>query len=396
MPKDRDLDTQSSFPSAGQLPNWENFVRLKAHPEWQQTGKKVRIVDLFCGCGGLSLGATLAGAMVARPVEIALAADNWDEALQVYGANFSPDSHKTLHQDLAALVESPGSVVLSKQGKALAKTLGRVDLLVAGPPCQGNSDLNNASRRDDPRNQLYTVPVAMALSLKVEFLVVENVPPVVHSSGKVVFDAVSALTLAGYSVLDFVANAADFGLPQARRRHILVASRKHNQAELEQALTFSKPATTASIWSFISDLEMEKPASLGLLSRPTKMSKDNIERINYLFDNNLFDLPNQLRPACHRDKVHSYVSMYGRLRKDAPSQTITSGFGSMGQGRYVHPTQRRMISAHEAARIQGFPDYFSFSNVRNITSLRTMIANAVPPGLIALILARLLAKSDSK
>jgi DNA (cytosine-5)-methyltransferase 1 len=236
----------------------------------------------------------------------------------------------------------------------------------------------------------------MALSLKVEFLVVENVPPVVHSSGKVVFDAVSALTLAGYSVLDFVANAADFGLPQARRRHILVASRKHNQAELEQALTFSKPATTASIWSFISDLEMEEPASLGLLSRPTKMSKDNIERINYLFDNNLFDLPNQLRPACHRDKVHSYVSMYGRLRKNAPSQTITSGFGSMGQGRYVHPTQRRMISAHEAARIQGFPDYFSFSNVRNITSLRTMIANAVPPGLIALILARLLAKSDSK
>ena len=99
----------------------------------------------------------------------------------------------------------------------------------------------------------------------------------------------------------------------------------------------------------------------------------------YLFDKRLYDLPNSRRPDCHRDGDHSYVSMYGRLHWHKPAQTITTGFGSMGQGRYVHPARRRTITPHEAARLQTFPDWFDFGDQTSPTELAKMIGNAVPP-----------------
>ena len=73
--------------------------------------------------------------------------------------------------------------------------------------------------------------------------------------------------------------------------------------------------------------------------------------------------------------------MYGRLSWDSPSQTITSGYGSIGQGRFMHPEQARALTPHEAARLQGFPDYFRFDNVERRSDLATIIGNAVPPAL---------------
>jgi DNA (cytosine-5)-methyltransferase 1 len=109
------------------------------------------------------------------------------------------------------------------------------------------------------------------------------------------------------------------------------------------------------------------------------MSKENARRIEYLFGHRLHDLPNTQRPDCHRDGDHSYISMYGRLRWDGPAQTITTGFGSMGQGRYVHPARRRTITPHEAARLQTFPDWFDFGEESSRSLLAKMIGNAVPP-----------------
>lgn len=101
-------------------------------------------------------------------------------------------------------------------------------------------------------------------------------------------------------------------------------------------------------------------------------------RIDYLFDNGLADLPDSQRPACHAGGSHSYKSIYGRLAWDRPAQTVTTGFYSMCMGRYVHPSRRRTITAHEAARLQYIPDWFSFSGVRQRTALAHMIGNAVP------------------
>src|SRR6185312_3602501 len=99
----------------------------------------------------------------------------------------------------------------------------------------------------------------------------------------------------------------------------------------------------------------------------------------FLFEHGLYDLPNNQRPECHRDGNHSYRSVYGRLRWTEPAQTITTGFGSMGQGRYVHPQRRRTLTPHEAARLQTFPDWFDFGKETRRGVLAKAIGNAVPP-----------------
>ena len=99
----------------------------------------------------------------------------------------------------------------------------------------------------------------------------------------------------------------------------------------------------------------------------------------WLFEHGEHNLPNPERPTCHRTE-HSYRSMYGRLWWDEPAQTITSGFGSMGQGRYVHPLRQRTLTPHEAARLQFLPDFMAFDLVKTTRSaLATMIGNAAPP-----------------
>lgn len=112
------------------------------------------------------------------------------------------------------------------------------------------------------------------------------------------------------------------------------------------------------------------------------LSADNLARIHHLFDNDLYDLPNEVRPDCHKDG-HTYPSVYGRLWWDKPSQTITTGFLTPGRGRYIHPLRPRVISPHEAARIQSFPDNFSFvvdpANPPSRTGLQKWIGDAVPP-----------------
>jgi len=112
--------------------------------------------------------------------------------------------------------------------------------------------------------------------------------------------------------------------------------------------------------------------------------------MRWLLDNNAFDLPNRLRPPCHQGD-HSYVSMYGRLKWDEPAQTITSGYGSLGQGRFMHPTLPRTLTPHEAARLQGFPDYFTFGSALTRTEAAVIIGNAVPPALASIVVSRLIA-----
>ncbi len=370
---------------------WVKETKKKRWPPNVVGRQELRLVDFFSGCGGLSLGAHIACGQLNRNLKIVLAADMWDDALEVYRSNFNKILEASTNVDLSLMVDTQGSSKLSKIGSALSESMGEVDVIVAGPPCQGHSDLNNFSRRDDPRNFLYTIPVAFAIAKKAKILLLENVPAVVHSQGKVVDEALKDLEKNGYSVTQFVADAQDFGLPQTRKRHVLIASRLHSADELAALVgCVEKRRRDVALWDFISDVENEIEDSAHLITKRSKISKENIDRISYLFNSDTFDLPNNLRPSCHRDKVHSYVSMYGRLHADRPAQTITSGFGSMGQGRFVHPTQPRMITAHEAARIQGFPDYFKFKPVKKITALREMIGNAVPPPLAAALLKLLL------
>jgi DNA (cytosine-5)-methyltransferase 1 len=116
----------------------------------------------------------------------------------------------------------------------------------------------------------------------------------------------------------------------------------------------------------------------GVFDTSATHSAENRRRIAYLFDRGVYDLPDSQRPDCHRLHPHSYKAVYGRMRGDQPSPTITSGFGSTGQGRFVHPHEARTLTPHEAARLQGFPDWFTFGACNRRRALQEMIGNAVP------------------
>jgi DNA (cytosine-5)-methyltransferase 1 len=210
-------------------------------------------------------------------------------------------------------------------------------------------------------------------------VLIENVPTVQHDVEQVVELTKRALKRGGYAIGEAVLDLSRLGAPQRRRRHVILAlrDRRRNPQALLNDLDYrcSKHQERSVRWA-IGDLLTAK--GNGLFTTASTPTPENGRRIEYLFDNREYDLPNTERPICHQSD-HSYLSMYGRLTWTEPAQTVTTGFGSMGQGRYVHPSRRRTITPHEAARLQMLPDFMDFTTVKTRSSLAKLIGNAVPP-----------------
>jgi DNA (cytosine-5)-methyltransferase 1 len=353
------------------------FLRTAARPDYETKEQKIRVVDLFAGGGGLTIGAAEAARRVGIGTDVVLAVENASAAADVYALNF-PGANLT-RSDVAELFDGALGTKLTPRERKLARQIGRVDLLLAGPPCQGHSDLNNHTRREDPRNALYVRAARAAEVLRPKFIVIENVPAVRHDKGEVVSMATAALEAVGYAVASAVLDLVRFGVPQRRRRHILLAvlGKLVNPAELLDVRSPCHSHGERSVRWAIDDL-VDNVASVGpdVPSTPTDV---NLARMRWLMDNGQYNLPNELRPTCHRDKKHTYDAMYGRLNWDDPAPTITTGFGSMGQGRFVHPSRARTITPHEAARLQTLPDFFDVDMTKGRGAWATVIGNAVPP-----------------
>jgi DNA (cytosine-5)-methyltransferase 1 len=346
------------------------------------------VVDLFAGCGGLTLGAAEAAYANDFAVDVRLAVDFEDAAIRAFRANFP--SAKTQIAAVEDLFDGALGTKTTSQERGIARSVGNLDLLVGGPPCQGHSNLNNHTRRADPKNRFYLRMARAAEVLRPKAVIVENVPAVVHDSEGVVDRATAALTAAGYKVTNSIVELVRLGVPQKRRRHVLLGVRREiADPELDVAamLQDGGEKTRDLRWA-IGDLEKNTPASW--MDTPSSPSAENLARMQWLIEKREHDLPNPLRPPCHQGE-HSYVSMYGRLKWNEPAQTITSGFGSLGQGRFMHPSQCRTLTPHEAARIQGFPDYFTFDSAVTRTELSVIIGNAVPPALASTLVGRLIA-----
>jgi DNA (cytosine-5)-methyltransferase 1 len=351
------------------------------------SGGTLRMVDLFAGCGGFTLGVIEACRKAALNVQVAYALDADEDALQVYRKNLSPLRADCLR--IESVFQGRARAPLNDREKKLASAVGSVDILVAGPPCQGHSDLNNFSRRADRRNALYARVARAAQVFQPRVVVIENVPGVVRDKGHVTGRAASRLRGQGYEIKTITLDALALGVPQRRRRHFLIAFRRDlNDFWREPPKRILAKRALASV---LTGLEDEPLHSSSVFTTPSTPTATNRKRIKYLFDHELYDLPDRQRPECHRDGDHTYQTVYGRLRWDGIANTITSGFGSMGQGRFVHPTRSRMITPHEAARIQGFPDWFLFQDIASRGSLQTMIGNAVVPKVAASLTRHLLA-----
>lgn len=333
----------------------------------------VRVVDLFAGCGGLSVGLEEAGRALGLGVDHVLANDFDPDVLRIYAQNF-PDAECVLGPVEDLLDGQVGSPLTSNE-KRLRDRLGDIDVVIGGPPCQGHSDFNNRTRNNDPKNELYLKMARFCEVVRPKHVVIENVPGVERDRGRVAQRTWDVLRSIGYDVDSGVVDFSRIGVAQARRRSITLGS-------LEVKPSIASVVEDAQVdvrgldWA-IADLEgMElNKDPFDTAPSPSDVTR---ARMDYLFDNELFELPDDQRPDCHRTKSHSYVSVYGRLRWQLPAPTITTGFGVMGRGRFVHPSRRRTITPHEAARIQFFPDFFSFAGA-NRTSLHRMIGNAVPP-----------------
>ena len=348
----------------------------------------IRFVDLFSGCGGLSLGVLEACRKRRIAAKIALAVDSNDDAIRVYRRNLGAHCAAVNCARVESLFGGALSAPVSEKERLLAAAIGPIDLLVAGPPCQGHSDLNNHSRRRDRRNALYARVARAAHVLSPTVVIIENVVGVVNDRGRVVSRAERLLRSGGYVVESICVDASHIGVPQQRRRHFLIAFRNAKEIGWIDLPLYKGPSLT--VGDVLRGLEDEPESSVSLFTTASRCQDQNLKRIEFLFKDNSYELPDSMRPPCHRDGDHSYKAVYGRLRWDGIANTLTSGFGSMGQGRYVHPTRPRLITPHEAARLMGFPDWFSFQDVTARGSLQTLIGNAVIPKMAAWLVDHLL------
>jgi DNA (cytosine-5)-methyltransferase 1 len=188
------------------------FLLTTDRPAYEGIGRHVRVVDLFSGCGGLSLGIAEGARRLRLPSEVALAVDIDQDVADVFRLNF-PKAN-VVQGDVAAIFDGELGADLTEQEQALADDTGSVDILLAGAPCQGHSDLNNHTRRRDPKNALYLRAARAVQVLRPAFVLFENVPAVQLDSRRVVEMATRALESTDYLVASRVMKLDELGVPR--------------------------------------------------------------------------------------------------------------------------------------------------------------------------------------
>lgn len=362
---------------------------LGNEPRLERAAGVVRAADIFSGAGGFGVALRQAAQFCGLNVETEAAVEMDPSMLAIYRRNLSPAW--ATPRNAAMLVDYAlryrgGKWAFSYKPEILdAELRGRlrnVDILIGGPPCQGHSGFNNKRRRGDARNELYVTAAAFAVASDTRAVVFENVPSIEGDAKKVVDVAASLLEAAGYKIgWRGTLGAVEYGVPQVRRRHFLIAARD-KAPDLERIAWFFRRPERSLEWA-IGDLESKARSGVGIFDASSTLSEENKRRVRYLFEHGLYDMPDHIRPDCHKNG-HTYPAVYGRLRWDAPAQTITQGFYSPGRGRFIHPREERTLTPHEAARVQSFPDSFDFIGDGTAVYRRTLskaIGEAVPPWL---------------
>lgn len=325
----------------------------------------LRALDLFSGAGGLSLGLTRAG------FQVVAAVDSWEPAVASYRQNFA---HPAIRADAAGLTKEQ---LLEDAGLAPDS----LDLVVGGPPCQGFSIQRIGPDLDD-RNALVLEFARLVGELAPRAFLMENVTGLVGRRGRGLLERfVESMEAHGYTVDRTTVDAADFGVPQHRRRVFVYGWRSDEKPLLLPNQVDGWPAPTVA--ETIGDLPSPPESSTDAadpLHVASRMSDLNRSRLALIPPGGGFeDLPPDLRVACHRDGAAKigHRNVYGRLDPDQPAVTITARFDSFTRGKFAHPYEDRNITLREGARLQTFPDDFRF--VGNREEIAALIGNAVPP-----------------
>lgn len=326
----------------------------------------LRTLDLFAGAGGLTLGFHLAEVADFVPVH---AVEIESAACRTYKRNFGCTVWDGPIEGIEAFPDA--------------------EVIIGGPPCQGFSPLGR-DRDDTSRARLNTLwrhYVRAVKQLMPQAFVVENVPEFQKSAqfAQLLETMSRDRKLRHYGVAYGIVNAADYGVPQRRRRGILIAVKDRKDIPWPPPVTHgpgsadNRPYTT--VRDAIGDLPL-RPTECDLhFSRTPR--PESIERYKAIPEGgNRFDLQRNrpdLTPRCWAEKPSGTTDVMGRLWWDRPSFTIRTEFFKPEKGRYLHPEAHRPITHREAARLQSFPDWFEFEGTK--IEVARQIGNAVPPQL---------------
>ncbi len=344
--------------------------------------KRLYAIDLFSGCGGVTSGLKKAGIEVRTAVEIN------DVAVRTYRKNNS---------EVTVLQKDIRDVTAAELIKAAKISKNDMFLLVACPPCQGFSAIRHGGENDE-RNQLVFEYIRLVRELNPAFILMENVAGMSRGKGKETFQKAyrefEKLYVCKYDIL----NAADYGVPQTRRRLVLHGIRKdiyESGKDKGVKIELPEPTHTAPkkhkgkgnlpewkkanvILGLPPILAGGKCTEKGIYNHVCNdMSETNLERIRYIrrHGGNRTCLPEKLALKCHKNG-NGHTDVYGIMDMNKPAPTITGGCMYFSKGRYGHPYQDRALSAREAARLQSFDDDYEFCG--NNAQVALQIGNAVP------------------
>lgn len=316
-------------------------------------------IDLFAGCGGMTQGLIDAGFRVIAAVEID------DYASRVYRANHR---NVTLIQDDIRKVD-PKLIEKMLNGEPL-------HLLAGCPPCQGFSSIRRRNKKKavkDPRNNLINEYLRFVEVLRPINIMLENVPGIEnYSQFKKVVRKLKEL---GYSPRYKVVDVSHYGVPQRRKRLVLLGSLLK---KLEIPDGNEKMVTVRQVIGNLESIDVTSDPLHKVFPKHTDKVKERIALIPP-DGGSRKDLPKEHTLPCHQKKGVGFNDVYGRLRWDDVSSTITGGCLNPSKGRFLHPVENRCITAREAALLQTFPKHYFFDTDIPISSLALMIGNALPP-----------------
>lgn len=329
----------------------------------------IKVFDFFSGCGGTSAGLRSAG------MEIVLGIDNDNDAANTFTFNFPEASF--LNVDIRRL---PTRAI----DGLIAEAKGSLILFSACAPCQPYSKQRSSPIEvGDKRNGLLGQLLRFIKRHRPDLIFVENVPGM-HNGSHLNWEFSrfqQAIKKLKYSVDCKIISSQDYGVPQKRKRLILVASRIGPISFPEKT---HGPGTAnpnyASVRQWIGDFPpivagQEHPNVQN--HRAASLSPLNLLRLQSTPEGGGWrDWPEELRPACHRNGFSGYTDVYGRMKWDSPSSGLTTRCISYSNGRFGHPSQERAISVREAASLQTFPLDFMFTG--NLNSMAKQVGNAVP------------------
>lgn len=324
---------------------------------------RVVAVDLFCGASGLSLGLKEAGIAIAAGIDLdPVCAFPFEENVK---APF-------LLRDVSTLTAENIEGLFAG---------APIRLLAGCAPCQPFSGYTSKRRSIDTRWQLLLDFLRIVIEVRPEIVTLENVPRLTHLPLWERF--VRDLEAAGYHVAWGVLNAADYGVPQNRKRVVLLASL---YGPIDLPTPRGKHITVREAIARLRPVPAGVRTDPDPLHRSRVLTKINLERIKASRQAGTWrEWPTDIRVDCHKsEKGRTYPSVYGRMSWDQPSPTITTQFYGFGNGRFGHPEQDRAITLREGALLQSFPIDFVFDlpgRQISFKSIGKMIGNAVPPKL---------------